>query len=66
MATGIRPNSELAINAGLNVGGSGGIIVDDHMRTSKPDIYAAGGDVVETVNAITGHRTIAPIRPDSE
>ncbi len=62
LATGIRPNSELAVGAGLSVGRSGGIIVDDHMRTSKPDIYAAG-DVVETINAVTGDRTIAPFGP---
>lgn len=37
---GIRPNVELAQSAGLNV--ENGIVVDDHLRTSAADIYAAG------------------------
>lgn len=40
ICTGIRPNTELALEAGLKVGR--GIAVDDAMRTSDPDIYAAG------------------------
>ncbi|MEN6408939.1 MAG: FAD/NAD(P)-binding oxidoreductase [Anaerolineaceae bacterium] len=42
---GIRPNTELAAGAGISVGGaeaSGGILVDDHLQTNQPDIYAAG------------------------
>ena len=40
MAVGIRPNAELAKEAGLAI--ERGIMVDDHMRTSDPDIYAVG------------------------
>ena len=46
MAVGVRPASSLAQSAGLEIGGRGGIKVDAHMRTSDPDIYAAG-DMVE-------------------
>ena len=37
---GIRPNVDLANSAGLKV--EDGIVVDDHLRTSAPDVYAAG------------------------
>ena len=53
MAAGIRPNSELAKAAGLSVTDRGLIVVDDHLRTSDPDIYA-GGDCVSVVNQVTG------------
>ena len=60
MAVGVRPRSELAKEAGLLVSPFGGIIVDQRMRTSDPDIYAAG-DCVETLNPLTGRRTYAPL-----
>ncbi|AWS42597.1 nitrite reductase large subunit NirB [Streptosporangium sp. 'caverna'] len=41
-SAGIRPRDELAGQAGLEVGGRGGIAVDDGMRTSDPAIYAVG------------------------
>ena len=41
-SAGIRPRDELARNAGLAVGERGGIVIDDHCRTSDPDIYAIG------------------------
>jgi len=44
ISTGIRPNMELAESAGLHV--NRGVVVDTHMQTSDPDIYAAG-DVAE-------------------
>lgn len=50
---GIVPNVELAEAAGLEV--DNGIVVDDHGRTSDPDIYAAG-DVANQPNAFTGRR----------
>ena len=43
VATGVRPNSELAQAAGLKLGATGAIWVDAQMRTSDPHIYAAGG-----------------------
>ncbi len=59
MATGIRARSELAVEAGLAVGGTGGIIVNERMQTSDPDIYAAG-DCVEITNLVSGRKFIAP------
>lgn len=50
---GVRPNIELAQEAGLKI--DNGIWVDDHMRTSDPNIYA-GGDVVNYPDPITGKR----------
>jgi len=53
-ATGFAPNSSLAAAAGLAVDPvTKGILVDEHMRTSDPDIYA-GGDCVAVKNLITG------------
>ncbi len=53
LAAGVRPNSELAKACGLQLTDRGLIIVDDHMRTSDPDIYA-GGDCVTVLNQVTG------------
>lgn len=53
LAAGVRPNTELAREAGLALGRSGGIIVDRRLRTSDPDIYA-GGDCIEVRNLISG------------
>jgi nitrite reductase (NADH) large subunit len=41
-SAGIRPRDELARNCGLTLGERGGIAVDDHCRTSDPDLYAIG------------------------
>jgi NADPH-dependent 2,4-dienoyl-CoA reductase/sulfur reductase-like enzyme len=48
---GIQPNVELAQSAGIKVGN--GIVVDESLHTSQPDIFAAG-DVAEFVNPILG------------
>ncbi|MHB0878712.1 MAG: NAD(P)/FAD-dependent oxidoreductase [Anaerolineae bacterium] len=42
IGAGVRPNSTLARQAGLDVEANGGVTVDEHLRTSDPDIYAAG------------------------
>ncbi|MFV0374109.1 FAD-dependent oxidoreductase [Microbacterium sp.] len=52
-ATGVRPATQLAAAAGLRLGASGGIAVDDAGRTSDPDVFAAG-DGVEKTDAVTG------------
>jgi NADPH-dependent 2,4-dienoyl-CoA reductase/sulfur reductase-like enzyme len=57
MAAGVRPRSELAAEAGLQVGPRGGITVNECMKTSDPNIYAAG-DCVELPNLITGKKMI--------
>lgn len=60
LAAGVRPDTTLARMAGLTLGPRGGIQVDPHMRTSDPDIYAAG-DAVEVVDAITGLPALIPL-----
>lgn len=60
VATGVRPNVKLARDAGLEIGQLGGVVVDDHMVTSDPDIYSAG-DCIETKNLITGRSVLAPM-----
>lgn len=60
VSVGVRPNSQLGKDAGLEVGETGGIAVDEFMQTSDPDIYAAG-DVVETVHLVSGRKTYAPM-----
>ncbi|MBI9102166.1 MAG: FAD-dependent oxidoreductase [Spirochaetales bacterium] len=57
---GVRPNSKLAIDAGLKVGDSGGISVNRFMQTSDPSIYAAG-DCVEVTNLITHNKQHWPM-----
>lgn len=59
VAIGVSPNAKLAREAGLEIGATGGIVVNDSMQTSDPDIYAAG-DCVESVNLITGRKVHAP------
>ncbi|MET9886175.1 FAD-dependent oxidoreductase [Streptomyces sp. NPDC006430] len=58
LAVGARPNAELAREAGLDIGPRGGIVVDAHMRTSAPDILAAG-DAVETPQFVTGEPVLS-------
>lgn len=60
MAIGVRPNSGLAIAAGLETGKFGGIVVNPYMQTSDPDIYAAG-DCVEISSRVSGEPTFAPM-----
>lgn len=59
MAVGVRPRAELARQAGLLVGKSGGIVVNSRMQTSDPDIYAAG-DCVEIPHLVSGKGFVAP------
>ena len=60
VATGVAPNTKLAVEAGLTVGKLGGVVVDEFMSTSDPDIYAAG-DCIEVKNMITGQPSLAPM-----
>jgi len=52
LALGVRPDTMLAKVAGLEIGKRGGIRVDEHMRTSDPDIFAVG-DAVEVRDFVT-------------
>ncbi len=59
MAVGVHPRSDLAREAGLLVGAHGGIVVNNRLQTSDPDIYAAG-DCIEVTNLVSGEKTNAP------
>lgn len=50
---GIDLNTELAAEAGLSIGPTGGMVVNDYMQTDDPDIYAIG-DAVESKDWFTG------------
>lgn len=60
LSIGVRPNSKIAMDARIECNARGGIIVDDHMRTSDPNIYAAG-DVVEVTDYIFKDKTMVPL-----
>jgi NADPH-dependent 2,4-dienoyl-CoA reductase/sulfur reductase-like enzyme/rhodanese-related sulfurtransferase len=60
MAIGVRPNVELAKGAGLEIGETGAIAVNEFLQTSDPDIYA-GGDCVENTCMITGRKVYTPL-----
>ena len=59
-ATGVEPDNALARVAGLKIGATGGLWVDDQQRTSDPDIFAAG-DAVEKNGVLTGEQTLIPL-----
>jgi len=60
LSLGVRPNTALAKDAGLAIGATGGLSVNEHLQTSDPVIYA-GGDCVEVVNIITGKKALVPL-----
>jgi len=60
ISAGVRPNSDLARAAGLNIGYKGGIVVDDELKTSDDSIWACG-DCVVMHNLITGKDTYVPL-----
>ncbi len=60
MAVGVRPNTTPAEAAGISV--NRGVLVDDHMRTSDADIYAAG-DVAEAFDPLLGNKRPIAIWP---
>ncbi len=60
LSIGIRPNGQLAKEAGLKMNSRGGIVVDNHLRTSDPDIYAVG-DAADVEDFVFGDRTMIPL-----
>jgi rhodanese-related sulfurtransferase len=60
MAVGVRPDIGLAEKAGLAIGPTGGIAVDEFMQTSDPNILAAG-DCVESMSLVTGKPMLFPM-----
>lgn len=57
---GVKPEVSLAESAGLRIGKSGGIWVDEHMRTSDRDIFAVG-DAIEISHVVLGEQSIVPL-----
>ncbi|MEP0829163.1 MAG: FAD-dependent oxidoreductase [bacterium] len=60
LCLGVRPETVLAKEAGLEIGRSGGIKVNRHLQTSDPDIYA-GGDCIESTHRLTGAPIFLPM-----
>jgi NADPH-dependent 2,4-dienoyl-CoA reductase/sulfur reductase-like enzyme len=60
VAIGVKPNTELAEEAGLELGETHAIAVNEYLQTSDPDIYA-GGDCVENTCMITGMKIYTPM-----
>lgn len=60
LCVGVRPETTLAKDAGLKLGETGGIFVDEQMRTSDPHIWAVG-DAVEVVDITTQRRALLPL-----
>lgn len=60
LGIGVKPESKLAIEAGLKVGDRGGISVNKKMKTSDDSIYAVG-DAVEVVDYISGSKVLIPL-----
>ncbi len=60
LALGVKPETKLAREAGLEIGALGGIRVDEAMRTSDPHIWAVG-DAVEVRDYVTGGWCLAPL-----
>lgn len=59
-SVGVRPELALAKTAGLTLGVTGALVVDDRMRTSDPDIYAAG-DMLEVLHKVSGKKARLPL-----
>jgi len=60
LSIGVRPETALAKMSGIAIGERGGILVDEHMRTSNPDIFAVG-DAVEVKDFVTGESSLIPL-----
>ena len=60
LAIGVRPDVQLAQEAGLDIGELGGIATNELMQTSDPAIYAVG-DAIEEKDFVTGRQTLVPL-----
>jgi NADPH-dependent 2,4-dienoyl-CoA reductase/sulfur reductase-like enzyme/rhodanese-related sulfurtransferase len=60
LSIGVRPELGLAKASGLAIGSSGGLEVDDTLRTSDPSVYAAG-DMVEVLHKVSGRKVRMPL-----
>lgn len=60
LSIGVRPNTELAKSAGIEIGATGAIKVDEKMRTNLKDVYACG-DCTEQFHVVTGKPVYRPM-----
>jgi NADPH-dependent 2,4-dienoyl-CoA reductase/sulfur reductase-like enzyme/rhodanese-related sulfurtransferase len=60
LGVGVRPENSLALSAGLEVGVRGGILVNEQLQTSDPDIYAVG-DAIEVTDVVSQLPTQVPL-----
>lgn len=60
MAVGVKPDTDFAAESGIATNARGQIIVDEHMRTSVPDVYAVG-DAVQVTDFVTGQPAFMPL-----
>ena len=60
LAIGVKPETKLAIEAGLEIGETRGILVNEFMQTSNPDIYAVG-DAIEVAHYINNKKVLIPL-----
>ena len=60
LSVGVKPNNELAVECGIEIGKTGGIIVDEYMQTNDDNIYACG-DVVELNRSLDGEKVRVPL-----
>lgn len=63
-AVGLKPENSLAAAAGIEIGETGGIKVDHHMKSSKEDVYACG-DCAETYDIVSGHPVTSMLWPSA-
>jgi len=60
MGIGVKPEARLAADAGLKIGKTGGIYVDEYLQTSNTDIYAVG-DAIEVKDFVSGNQALIPL-----
>lgn len=60
VCAGVKPNIKLAEDAGIKIGILGGIMVDNRLKTSDPNIFAAG-DVIEIKNQVSKQNDLIPL-----
>lgn len=60
LAIGVKPETKLAVDAGLEIGETRGILVNEFLQTSNPDIYAVG-DAIEVAHFINNKKVLIPL-----
>lgn len=60
LAIGVKPETKLAVEAGLEIGETRGILVNEFLQTSNPDIYAVG-DAIEVAHCINNKKVLIPL-----